>query len=106
MVRAMAKTKQDILNRLADAGEEAFSRVAGSQTTTRLVEGMTGLRERMDEVQRKVRGLDALEGRVTELEKQVAELQKPKPTRARSTARKTTSAPSRSTTRKKPSGPS
>lgn len=106
MVRAMAKTKQDILNRLADAGEEAFSRVAGSQTTTRLVEGMTGLRERMDEVQRKVRGLDALEGRVAELEKQVAELQKPKPTRARSTARKPTSAPSRSTTRKKPSSPS
>lgn len=106
MVRAMAKTKQDILNRLADAGEEAFSRVAGSQTTTRLVDGMTGLRERMDEVQRKVRGLDALERRVTELEKQVAELQKPKTTRARSTARKTTSAPSRSTTRKKPSSPS
>ena len=106
MVRAMAKTKQDILNRLADAGEEAFSRVAGSQTTTRLVEGMTGLRERMDEVQRKVRGLDALERRVTELEQQVAELKKPKTTRARSTARKPTSAPSRSTTRKKPSSPS
>lgn len=108
MVLRMAKARQkDILNRLADAGEEAFSRVAGSQTTSRLVEGMTGLRERMDDVQRKVRGLDALERRVAQLEKQVADLQKPKTTRARSSssgssaARKRTSG---SSTRKKPSG--
>ncbi|HET8651385.1 MAG TPA: hypothetical protein VFM13_02315 [Gaiellaceae bacterium] len=104
----MAKARQkDILNRLADAGEEAFSRVAGSQTTSRLVEGMTGLRERMDDVQRKIRGLDALERRVAQLEKQVADLQKPKTTRARSSSSGSSAARKRTTgssTRKKPSG--
>jgi chromosome segregation ATPase len=74
----MANQKQDILSRLADKGEGALSRVAGSQTTARVVESVTGLRERMDDVQKKVRGLDELEKRVTELEKQLAELQKPK----------------------------
>jgi uncharacterized protein YoxC len=91
----MANQKQDILSRLADKGEGALTRVAGSQTTARVVESVTGLRERMDDVQKKVRGLDELEKRVTELEQQLAELQKPKakpkPTRsASSSARKST----------------
>jgi hypothetical protein len=98
--------KQDILSRLADKGEGALSRVAGSQTTARVVESVTGLRERMDDVQKKVRGLDELEKRVATLEKQLAELQRPKAkprtTRApaSSAARKTSA-----TTRKKPSSP-
>jgi polyhydroxyalkanoate synthesis regulator phasin len=99
----MAKTRQDILTRLADAGEEAFSRVAGSQTTARVLETMTGMRERLEDVQRRLTGLDELEERVTKLEKTVAELSKPKATRrasTRSPARKSTS--SRAATRKKP----
>ena len=84
----MANQKQDILSRLADKGEGALNRVAGSQTTARVVESVTGLRERMDDVQKKVRGLDELEKRVAELEKQLADLQKakakPKTTRPRS----------------------
>jgi hypothetical protein len=101
----MAKAQKDILNRLADAGEEAFARVAGSQTTARVVESVTGLRERMDDLQRKVRGIDELEKRVVKLEKQLADLQKPKTTRSRSSAgtAKKASSSSRSTTRKKTS---
>ena len=79
----MARQK-DLLNRLADVGEEAITRVTGSQTTARVMESVTGLRERIDDLQRKVRGLDELEKRVAKLEKQVAELQKPKTTRSRS----------------------
>lgn len=88
----MANQKQDILSRLADKGEGALTRVAGSQTTARVVESVTGLRERMDDVQKKVRGLDELEQRVAKLEKQLAELQKPKakPKTASSSARKST----------------
>ena len=98
----MAKAKQDILSKLADKGEEAFSRVAGSQTTTRLVESVAGMRERMDDVQRKVRGIDELERRVAALEKQLADLQKPKAkpktTRsASSSARKTPATPPKKT---------
>lgn len=97
----MARQK-DIIGRLADVGEEAFSRVAGSQTTARVVESVASLRERMDDVQRKVRGLDELEKRVAKLEKQVAGLAKPKASRS-SSARKpaSRSASGRSSTRKK-----
>jgi hypothetical protein len=97
----MAKENKDFLTKLADRGEGALSRVAGSQTTAMVVGSVTGLRERMDDVQKKVRGLDELEKRVAKLEKQLADLQKPKAkprTRsASSSARKTTPA-----TRKKP----
>jgi uncharacterized protein YoxC len=101
----MAKRSQkDILTRLSDVGEEALSRVAGSQTTARVLDTVGGMRERLDDVQKKVRGLDALERRVTKLEKKVDELSKPKRTTASrtraSTAKRTTA---RSTTRKKPS---
>jgi len=94
----MAKEKQDILSKLADKGEGALSRVASSQTTALVVGSVTGLRERMDDVQKKVRGLDELEKRVAKLEKQLAELQKPKTTRARSA-----SSPARKSTAKKTS---
>ena len=98
--------QKDLLTRLSDAGEEALQRVAGSQTTTRLVETLGGMRDRLDDVQKKVRGLDALEERVRKLEKQVDELSKPKRAGASSsrasTARKTTGTTRRSTPRKKP----
>lgn len=106
----MAQTRQrDILGKLADAGEEALSRVAGSQATARVLETVNGMRERIDELQKRMLGLDRLEKRVAKLEKTVAELQKPKTARSRSssgtTARKRTTSgtSSRSTTRKKPS---
>jgi hypothetical protein len=95
--------QKDLLTRLSDVGEEALSRVAGSQATSRVLESVGGMRERLDDVQRKVRGLDALEKRVAKLEKRVDELSKAKPSttpRARaSTTKRTTS---RSTPRKKP----
>ena len=96
----MAKEKQDILSKLADKGEGALSRVASSQTTALVVGSVSGLRERIDDVQKKMRGLDELEKRVAKLEKQLAELQKPKakPKTASSSARK-----SAATTREKPS---
>jgi hypothetical protein len=91
----MAQEKQkDLLTRLSDVGEEALSRVAGSQATTRVVETLGGMRERLDDMQKKVRGLDALEERVTKLEKRLDEMSKPKrATASRSratTARKAT----------------
>jgi hypothetical protein len=97
----MASDKQkDLLTRLSDAGEEALSRVAGSQTTNRVVETIGGMRERVDDMQKKLRGLDALEKRVAKLEKRIDELAKPKRRTAASSRRSTTAR--RSTTPKKP----
>jgi uncharacterized protein YoxC len=101
---AQRKSQKDLLTRLSDAGEEALSRVAGSPTTARLLDSMGGMRERLDDVQKKVRGLDALEKRVAKLEKRVEELSKPKRTAAatRSRAATTKRATTRPATRKKP----
>ena len=98
---AERKTDKDLLTRLSDVGEEALSRVAGSQATTRLLDTVGGMRERLEDVQKKVRGIDALEQRIAKLEKQVADLSKPK-TRARTATRKTTSTPRRTATPKRP----
>ncbi len=93
----MAKPRQpDILNKLADAGEEAFSRVASSQTAARLLESVTGLRERTDELQKRLRGLDNLEKRIAKLEKTVAGLTKPKATRSSASGRAARKSPSKS----------
>jgi hypothetical protein len=106
-VRAMAdpEKQKDILTRLSDAGEEALSRVASSQATTKLMDSVGSMRERVEDMQRKVRGLDALEQRVASLEKRVDELSKPKRTTTRSrasTARKTTGTSSPRTSRQTP----
>jgi uncharacterized protein YoxC len=95
-----SKQQKDLLTRLSDVGEEALSRVASATTTSRVMETVGGMRERLDDVQRKVRGLDALEKRVAKLEKRVDELSKPK--RAPATRSRTTAA-KRTTTRKKTS---
>lgn len=97
-----SKQQKDLLTRLSDVGEEALSRVASSTTTSRVMETVGGMRERLDDVQRKVRGLDALEKRVAKLEKRVDELSKPKPKRAPA-ARSRTTAAKPTTTRKKTS---
>ena len=97
------KSQKDLLTRLGDVGEEALARVANSQRTSRLFDSVGGMRERLEEVQKKVRGLDALERRVAKLEQQVADLSKPK-TRTRTTtaSRKTTTARRSTTPRKRP----
>lgn len=105
---AQGQKQKDLLTRISDAGEEALSRVAGSQRTARVVDTLGGMRERLDDMQKKVRGLDALEERVAKLEKRVDDLSKPKraaSTRSRAgTARKpsTPGTTSRSTPRKRP----
>ena len=80
--------QKDFLTRLGDAGEEAISRVAGSERASRVLDSVGGLRERIDEMQKKIRGLDALEQRVAKLEKEIADLSKPK--RASSATRRAT----------------
>jgi uncharacterized protein YoxC len=100
---AQTKKQKDLLTRLSDAGEEAISRVAGSSTTSRLMDSVGGLRERLEDVQKKVRGLDALEARVAKLEKQLADMSKPKRASSSSSRSRASSATRRSTPRKKPS---
>lgn len=101
-----SKQQKDLLTRLSDVGEEALSRVTGSSTTARVIESVGGVRERLEDVQKKMRGLDALEKRVAKLEKRLDDLSKPKRSTASTRSRAATTkraSTARSTTRKKPS---
>ena len=81
----MARAPQkDLLSRLADAGEEAIQKLADMPGAQRAVEAAGGLRDRLDELQKRVRGIEELERRVAKLEKELAALKrtapaKPKP---------------------------
>src|SRR5215208_4620536 len=68
--------RKDLLTRLADAGEEALAKLSDSPGTERFVGGLHSLRDRIDELQRRLRGLDVLEERVAELERRLAAVER------------------------------
>ncbi|MBA3381382.1 MAG: hypothetical protein H0T97_05880 [Actinobacteria bacterium] len=75
----MARTSEqdkDLMSRLADAGEEALQRLSDLPGGQRAVAALNDLRARVDELGKKVRGIDALEARVAKLEREVAGLRK------------------------------
>jgi len=76
------------MTRLADAGEEALQRLAELPGGQRAVTAVNDLRTRVDDLAKKVRGIDALELRVAKLEKELATLKKTKAPARRPTTRK------------------
>lgn len=84
----------DLLGRLADLSEDAIQRLTEVPGADRAVGALNALRERTDELQRRVRGLEGLEQRLTALEKKVDKLSKTSP--SRSPAKKTTTTKSSS----------
>ena len=72
--------EKDIVTRLADAGEDALQRFAELPGGQRALNAFNDLRTRVDDLGKKVRGIDALEARVVKLEKQVTELKRPRST--------------------------
>jgi hypothetical protein len=82
---------KDLLTMLADRGEEAIQRLSDAPGADRLLGAAQALRDRMDEMQKRIRGIDALEKRVADLEKKVEALSAPSKsatTRSRTTASK------------------
>ncbi|MFO7572140.1 MAG: hypothetical protein R6W48_05995 [Gaiellaceae bacterium] len=75
--------EKDFVTRLADAGEEALHRLTELPGGQRAVSAMNDLRTRVDDLAKKVRGIDALEERVAKLEKEVASLKKAKASASR-----------------------
>jgi len=90
MTQGMATGKQrekDLVTRLADAGEDALQRLTDLPGGQRALGAFNDLRARVDELGKKVRGIDALEARITKLERELAGLKRKAPAR-RSTTRK------------------
>lgn len=70
-----------MIARLADRGEQTLARLADLPGGTKALKAVNDLRTRVDELGKRVRGIDALEQRVAKLEKEIAALkraQKPK----------------------------
>lgn len=91
MAETTQKTKpadKDFVTRLADAGEEALQRFADLPGGQKAVGAVHELRARVDEMAKKVRGIDALEARVAKLEKELASLKKAKAPARRQAPRK------------------
>ena len=68
--------EKDFMTRLADAGEEALQKLTELPGGQKAVTAFNDLRNRVDELAKKVRGIDALEARVAKLEKDLAALKK------------------------------
>jgi hypothetical protein len=98
---ARPRTQQkDILARMSDLGAEALQKLQEVPGGSKLVDMANETRTRLDEIQKKLRGLDELEKRVAKLERELAKQQPPrKPT----TARKRTTSARKPAAAKKPS---
>jgi hypothetical protein len=99
---------REFLSKLADVGEEAIQRVGEMPGAGFVTEGLSSMRDRLDDMQRRVRGIDQLEHRLTTLEGRVDELarrgapSRPAPARKAAETRRTAASPRASSARKKP----
>ena len=73
----MAEEKRtDLLGKLAELSEEAIHRLQDAPGGDRVVSTMNAMKDRLDDLQRRVRGIDELEARLTALERKVDKLAK------------------------------
>jgi ABC-type Fe3+ transport system substrate-binding protein len=88
--RKQQQKQKDVIQRLADSGEEALQKfIADLPGGSKVVGAANSLFARVDELTKRVRSLDPLERRVAELEKRLDALTKPK---AKPAAKRTTTA--------------
>ena len=81
-------TTKNPLDRLANLGEELLGKASQSPTAAKAIQGAMQLRDRVDDLSKRVRGLEAMEKRIDQLEKRLAKLEKPKPAPKRKPASK------------------
>jgi hypothetical protein len=68
--------RSDLLGRLADISEDAIQRLSDAPGADRVVGAMNSMRDRMDDLQKRVRGLEELEKRLAAVERKVDKLTK------------------------------
>lgn len=70
----MAQQSKDLLSKLTDRGEGVIGKITELPGAQGLMDAVGNLPERLDDLTKRVRGLDALEKRIEELERRVSEL--------------------------------
>jgi hypothetical protein len=91
----MARPRQrNLVERLADVGEEAIQRLGNAPGCDRLLAAVNTMRDRVDDLQKRMRGLEQLEKRLAAVERRLDKLEGKGTTGARkpaSSTRKTSS---------------
>ncbi|MFZ0341241.1 MAG: hypothetical protein WAL31_02755 [Gaiellaceae bacterium] len=77
----MADQKQDLLGRLGDLSEGAIQKLSEAPGADRALQALKGLGDKVDDLQRQMRGFTEVEKRLAALEKRVDAMDKPKPAR-------------------------
>ena len=85
----MADRNKDLLARLSDLSEGAVQRLSEAPGADRALQALKGLGDKVDELQRRTRGFEELEKRLTKLEKRVDGMAKPKTARKPASAART-----------------
>ena len=101
----MAGTRRtDLFGRLADLSEEAVQRLSEAPGADKLLGAMNTLKERTDDLQKRVRGLEGLENRLAAVEAKVEKLSKSGTSTRSGSTRKSTKATSTKATSTNSSG--
>jgi phage shock protein A len=67
---------EDVIKRLAGRGEETLHKLADLPGGSKALKAFNDLRGRVDEMGKKVRGVEQLEARIEKLEREVASLKR------------------------------
>ena len=70
--------QRDVIGKLADRGEATLARLAELPGGTKAMKAFNDLKLRVDDLGKKVRGIDELEKRIVKLEREVAALRRAK----------------------------
>jgi hypothetical protein len=89
----MAERRQDLLGRLADMSEDAIQRLSEAPGADRALQALKSLGDRVDDLQRRTRGFEELEKRLSALEKKVDSMAKPSHRASSARTAKRTSTP-------------
>ncbi|MFL5942696.1 MAG: hypothetical protein ACJ75L_05455 [Gaiellaceae bacterium] len=84
----MADQTKDLLARLTDLSEGAIQRISEAPGAEKAYQALKALGDRVDDLQRRTRGFEEIEKRLTALEKKVDGMAKAKPARKTSSARR------------------
>jgi len=88
--------KQDLMGWLSDLSEGAIQRISVAPGAGRAKQALKALGDRVDEMQRRTRGFEELEKRLTALEKRVDGMAKPKSSASRARTSKSGTTPKKS----------
>src|SRR5581483_10227251 len=81
--------QRDLISRLADRGEEVLAKFSDAPGAHRLAELLNSIRERLDDMQKRIIGLEALERRLDDVDARLRALEQAAKPARKPAARKT-----------------